>query len=159
MSVSIREPTPLHTCATTTYSTTDPAMTPAMAPAAAPGPRCAPAFMTMKLFGPGVIAATAILLQYLAFGRRAVHHVLPEFLARAAVLFGLLLALLVAFLPSVLGQPPLTHVPPPSAPVISLGALAIHTAVLFDLAVFFLVFGFVVGVLDRFGAAAEEPDA
>jgi multicomponent Na+:H+ antiporter subunit B len=110
-------------------------------------------------FSAGVIAATAILLQYLAFGRRAVHHLLPAYLAPAAVLFGLLLALLVAFLPSVLGQPPLTHVPAPGAAVISLGALAVHTAVLFDLAVFCLVFGFVVGVLDRFGAAAEEPDA
>jgi multisubunit Na+/H+ antiporter MnhB subunit len=110
-------------------------------------------------FSAGVIAATAILLQYLAFGRRAVHHVLPAFLAPAAVFFGLLLALVLAFLPSVLGQPPLTHVPSPGAPVVSLGALAVHTAVLFDLAVFFLVFGFVVGVLDRFGAAGEEPEA
>jgi hypothetical protein len=47
-------------------------------------------------------------------------------------------------------------VPAPDAPVVSLGTLEIHTAVLFDLAVFSLVFGFVVGVLDRFGAAAED---
>ena len=106
---------------------------------------------------PGVIAAAAILLQYLAFGRRAVHHVVPALLAPTAVLLGLLLALTVAFLPAVLGQAPLQHVPAPGDHVITLGALAVHTAVLFDLAVFFLVFGFVVGVLDRFGAAAERP--
>jgi multisubunit Na+/H+ antiporter MnhB subunit len=110
-------------------------------------------------FSAGVIAATAIVLQYLAFGRRAVHHVLPASVAPIAVLCGLLLALLVAFVPSVLGLPLLTHVPAPGAVVMHLGALAVHTAVLFDLAVFLLVFGFVVGVLDRFGAAGEEPRA
>jgi multisubunit Na+/H+ antiporter MnhB subunit len=107
-------------------------------------------------FSGGVIAATAILLQYLAFGRRAVHHVLPPAVAPVAVLFGLLLALLVAFVPMLLGAPVLTHLPAPGQTVVTLGSLALHTAVLFDVAIFFLVFGFVTGVLDRFGAAAEE---
>lgn len=107
-------------------------------------------------FSAGVIAATAILLQYLAFGRRAVRHVLPTAVAPIAVLFGLVLALLVAFVPMLLGEPVLTHAPPPGETVLTFGAVAMHTAVLFDVAVFCLVFGFVTGVLDRFGAAAEE---
>lgn len=107
-------------------------------------------------FSGGVIAATAILLQYLAFGRRAVRHVLPPVVAPIAVFFGLLLALLVAFIPMLFGAPVLTHVPLPGQTVVTLGALAMHSAVLFDVAVFCLVFGFVTGVLDRFGAAAEE---
>ncbi len=107
-------------------------------------------------FSAGVIAATAILLQYLAFGRRAVRHLLPPFLASAAVLGGLLLALLTAFVPTLFGQAVLTHAPPPGAAVVSLGTLEVHTAVLFDVGVFSLVFGFVVGVLDRLAAVAED---
>jgi multisubunit Na+/H+ antiporter MnhB subunit len=107
-------------------------------------------------FSGGVIAAAAILLQYLAFGRRAVRHVLPTAVAPVAVLFGLLLALLVAFIPMLVGEPVLTHMPFPNQTVVTLGTLAMHTAVLFDVAIFCLVFGFVTGVLDRFGAAAEQ---
>jgi multisubunit Na+/H+ antiporter MnhB subunit len=107
-------------------------------------------------FSAGVIAAIAILLQYLAFGRRAMRHVLPPAVAPLAVVSGLMLALLVAFVPMVFGQPVLTHMPPPGRDVISLGTVALHTAVLFDVAIFCLVFGFIIGVLDRFGAAAEE---
>lgn len=107
-------------------------------------------------FSAGVIAATGILLQYLAFGRRAVRHIVPASLVQTAVVAGLLLALAVAFGPLLRGQLPLTHVPGPGDPVISIGTLELHTAVLFDVAVFFLVFGFVVGVLDRIGRAAEQ---
>jgi multisubunit Na+/H+ antiporter MnhB subunit len=107
-------------------------------------------------FSAGVIAAAAILLQYLAFGRRAVRHVVPARLAGAAVAGGLAVALAVAFAPSLLGRPVLAHAPAPGDAVISLGTLELHTAVAFDAAVFCLVFGFVVGVLDLIGGAAEE---
>ena len=107
-------------------------------------------------FSAGVIAAAAILLQYLAFGRRAVRHVVPAPLARAAVVGGLGLALAVAFVPVPLGRTIPTHAPAPGGEVISLGTLELHTAVAFDVAVFCLVFGFVVGVLDLVGGAAEE---
>ena len=110
-------------------------------------------------FSAGVIAATGILLQYLAFGRRAVRRVVPAVLAPAAVSTGLLLALLVAFVPTLFGRAVLTHAPAPNDAVISLGTLEVHTAVLFDVAVFCLVFGFVVGVLDRVGRAAEDVSA
>lgn len=57
-------------------------------------------------------------------------HVLPPTVAPPAVLFGLTLALLVAFLPMLPGQPVLTHTPPPGRDVISFGTVALHTAVL-----------------------------
>jgi multisubunit Na+/H+ antiporter MnhB subunit len=107
-------------------------------------------------FSAGVIAATGVLLQYLAFGRRAVRRVLPPGLVRVAVVGGLLLALLLAFVPTLFGRPVLTHAPAPDQAVSSLGTLELHTAVLFDVAVFCLVFGFVVGVLDHIGGAAED---
>ena len=107
-------------------------------------------------FSAGVIAATGVLLQYLAFGRRAVRRVLPAGLAPVAVVVGLLLALLLALVPTLFGRPVLTHVPAPHEAVVSLGTLELHTAVLFDVAVFCLVFGFVVGVLDHIGQAAED---
>jgi multicomponent Na+:H+ antiporter subunit B len=67
----------------------------------------------------------------------------------------LLLGLLVAFIPMLRAEPVLTHVPHAGEHVITFGTVALHSAVLFDLAIFCLVFGFVIGVLDRFGAAAE----
>src|SRR5919205_282198 len=65
-------------------------------------------------FSAGVIAATGVLLQYLVFGRRAVRRVLPGGLAPTAILIGLLLALLLAFVPTLLGRPVLTHAPAPN---------------------------------------------
>jgi multisubunit Na+/H+ antiporter MnhB subunit len=106
-------------------------------------------------FSAGVIAATGILLQYIAFGRRAVHHVIPRAFAPTAVVVGLLLALSVAFVPILFSQSILTHHPAPNAHVLHFGTLEIHTAVLFDIGVFCLVFGFVVGVLERVGEAVE----
>jgi multisubunit Na+/H+ antiporter MnhB subunit len=110
-------------------------------------------------FSAGVIAAMGILLQYLAFGRRAVRRVLPAAVAPAAVAVGLLLALLLAFLPTLLGRPILMHAPAPDEKVLSFGTIELHTAVLFDAAIFCLVFGFVVGVLDHIGGAAEDEPA
>ena len=64
--------------------------------------------------------------------------------------------LLLAFAPTLFGRPVLTHAPAPDEAVLSLGTLELHTAVLFDVAIFCLVFGFVVGVLDHIGGAAED---
>jgi multicomponent Na+:H+ antiporter subunit B len=107
-------------------------------------------------FSAGVIAATGVLLQYLAFGRRAVRRVVPAGLAPVAIVLGLLLALLLAFVPTLFGRPILTQAPAPGEMVVSLGTLELHTAVLFDVAIFWLVFGFVVGVLDHIGGVAED---
>ncbi len=49
----------------------------------------------------------------------------------------------------------MTQYPRPGEPVPHVGLLAFHTAVLFDLAVFLLVFGFIVSVLGVIGAIEE----
>lgn len=99
-------------------------------------------------FGAAVIAAFGVLLQYVAFG----HQVAARLrLARWLPLIsatGLIIALLTAFVPSLLGRAPLTHAPAPNAKVIHLGTLELLTAVIFDIGVFLLVFGFAVGAID-----------
>ncbi len=95
-------------------------------------------------FSAGVVAGLAVLLQYLALGRREVERLLPVHHAPLVAFAGLLLAFLVAFLPALLGQAPLTHAPAPGEHVVELGSLELHSAVLYDVGVFLLVFGFVV---------------
>lgn len=96
-------------------------------------------------FSAGAMAGIGMLLQYAALGHREARR-LP--LARSgptAIIAGLLLTLLVGMAPLLRGEPPVTHVPRAGAEVVHLGVLELHTAVLFDVGVFLLVFGFVVG--------------
>ena len=65
-------------------------------------------------FAAGVIAALGVLLQYLAFGRAAVHQALPVRHAAKLAVTGLLLSLLVAFVPVLAGGAPLQHAPAPN---------------------------------------------
>ena len=96
-------------------------------------------------FSAGVIAAVGVLLQYLSFGYRAVEESFPWLRFSPYLAFGgLLLALAVAFLPTLSGQAVLTHSPPPGGEVAHFGALELHTAVLFDLGVYGIVLGFTV---------------
>jgi multisubunit Na+/H+ antiporter MnhB subunit len=98
-------------------------------------------------FTAGVIAGLAVLLQFLAFGEREVADQLPVRFAPAIALSGLLLGLIVTFVPVIRGKPILTHEPPPDASVTHLGSVELLTAVAFDVAVFLLVFGFVVSTI------------
>lgn len=98
-------------------------------------------------FSAGVIAATAVVIQYLAFGPDEVERLLPVRWAPRAVPVGLVLALVVVFAPLAAGAPPVTHWPPPGADVAHVGMLKLHTAVLFDLGVFMVVVGFAVSVV------------
>lgn len=98
-------------------------------------------------FAAGVIAALGVLLQYLAFGRTEVEQVLPVRRAPQLAVGGLLLSLLVAFVPVLLGNAPLQHWPAPGAMVVHFGALEIISAVLFDVGVFGLVLGVAVGII------------
>lgn len=107
-------------------------------------------------FAAGVIAALAVLLQYVAFGREEVDRILPVRRAPLLGIVGLLLALAIAFVPAVLGRPPMTHWPAPGASVIHVGTLEVLTAVAFDLGVFLLVFGGVVGAI-RYLSLLQEP--
>lgn len=106
-------------------------------------------------FSAGVIAALAVLMQYLAFGRRVVERILPVHLAPAFGIAGLLIALLVIFWPALLGLPIVTHVPTPEQEVIKLGHLELHTAVLFDIGVFMLVLGFTLTTTDMLARARD----
>jgi multisubunit Na+/H+ antiporter MnhB subunit len=113
-------------------------------------------------FSAGVIAALGILLQYLAFGRAETERMLPIKWIPALTFVGLLLALLVAAIPLVRGDAIFTHVPAPGAAVTELGTLELITAVAFDVAVFLLVLGAVVGIIHSLalGASeAEQPEA
>jgi multisubunit Na+/H+ antiporter MnhB subunit len=95
-------------------------------------------------FSAGVTAASGILLQYLAFKPEVVAELPPVRYSISIALTGLLLAFLVVFGPVLFGLPVLTHFPGPGEEVTTVGMLELHTAVLFDLGVFGLVFGFIV---------------
>ncbi len=73
-------------------------------------------------FSAGLIAAIAVLLQHVVFGYRYVEDLLPIHLARAVALIGLLLMLLVAFLPLLFARPLLTHQPAPDRFPLTLSA-------------------------------------
>ena len=107
-------------------------------------------------FSAGVIAAVAILIQFLAFGREEAERALPLRLIPAAAFAGLLAALCIALWPALRGDPILTHLPLPGAAVVKLGTLELITAVAFDIAVFLLVLGAVVGIIRAVALAEEE---
>lgn len=110
-------------------------------------------------FSAGVVAGTGVVLQFLAFGRGELTKRFPSIRRAPLLTFGgLLLGLLTAFTPVVFGDPILTLYPRPGAEVHHIGLLAFHTAVLFDIAVFLVVFGFIVSVLGLIGAMYENGD-
>ena len=61
-------------------------------------------------------------------------------------------------MPLFVGDPLLTHYPPPGADVIYLGTLELITAVAFDVGVFLLVFGFVVGTIGALASTISEEE-
>lgn len=95
-------------------------------------------------FSAGVTAASGILLQYLAFQPKDVEDLLPVRYSINIAMTGLLLAFSIVFGPVLFGFPLLTHFPHSGEAVTKLGSLELHTATLFDLGVFGLVFGFIV---------------
>jgi multicomponent Na+:H+ antiporter subunit A len=106
-------------------------------------------------FSAGVVAALGVLLRYLAFGHERTRR-LPAVRRSLAVAFcGLLLALGVAAAPLIFGDAPLTHYPPAGSEPVHLGTIELMTAVLFDVGVFVLVFGFTVGVVSVFARAGK----
>lgn len=107
-------------------------------------------------FSAGVIAALGILLQYMAFGRAETERLLPIRLVPALAFAGMLLALAIAAIPLLRGEPLLTHVPAPGAEVVELGTLELVTAVGFDLSIFLLVVGAAVGIIHAIALVAEE---
>ncbi len=104
-------------------------------------------------FTAGVIAALAVLIQYVAFGEREVARFLPVRHAPTVAFSGLALALAVAFVPVLRGEPIMTHAPSPGASVVHLGTVELITAVVFDVGVFLLVLGFAVSAITMFARA------
>ncbi len=98
-------------------------------------------------FSAGVVASLGVLLQYLAFGRRRAEKLPLIRYAGKGALVGLLVALLLAATPVLLGHPLFNHYPGPDSEVVYLGTLELITALLFDASVFLLVFGFAVGTI------------
>lgn len=98
-------------------------------------------------FAAGVIAALAVLLQVVVFGIDEAERQFPLRAAPVVAFAGLGLGLVVAFIPVFLGRPIMTHYPPPGDAVIHLGTVELLTAVLFDVGVFLLVFGFAVSAI------------
>ena len=112
-------------------------------------------------FSAGMICALGVVLRYMAFGHDAA-KVLPVVRHAAAISFiGLLLALAVAAAPLLLGEPVLTHFPRAKlgAEPIHLGTIEVMTAVLFDVGVFMLVFGFAVSLVSFFARAISQREA
>jgi multisubunit Na+/H+ antiporter MnhB subunit len=107
-------------------------------------------------FAAGVVAALGLLLQYAAFGRGAVERALPVRRAPQLAIAGLLVAVLVAVVPWALGAAPLEHAPAPGAEPVHVGTLELVTAFLFDVGVFLLVVGAVVGTIHAIAVTGEE---
>lgn len=108
-------------------------------------------------FSAGVIAATGVSIQYVAFGYRDVEKRVPWLrFAPSAAFLGLLLALTTVFVPALRGDAVLTHLPRPGNEVTHLGTVELLTAVAFDVGVFLVVVGFTVTALSMIGRVAEE---
>jgi multisubunit Na+/H+ antiporter MnhB subunit len=107
-------------------------------------------------FSAGVTAASGVLLQYLAFKPPVVEELPPVRYSVNIAMAGLLLAFSVVFWPAVFGLPPLTHFPRPHEEVSTWGTLEFHTAILFDLGVFGLVFGFIVTTMRALMRVEQE---
>lgn len=96
-------------------------------------------------FSAGVIAALVVIIQGLAFGAEEMEQMVLARLAPMLAFIGLAIAYSIAFVPAIFGEPMMNHYPTMNEPVIHFGALEIITPVLFDIAVFLVVYGFCVG--------------
>ena len=109
-------------------------------------------------FAAGVVASLGVMLQHLALGRREAERLAVVRHAPLLTGAGLVLSLLVATVPLFLGDPVLTHYPRPGESVIHLGTLELITPVLFDVGIFLMVFGFVVGTMNAFAHTIAEEE-
>ncbi len=98
-------------------------------------------------FSAGVIAALVVIVQGLAFGAEELERIAAARLAPLLGFVGLGLAYALAFVPVLFGYPILTHFPRMNHYASHFGALEFITPVLFDIAVFLVVYGFCVGAM------------
>lgn len=107
-------------------------------------------------FSAGVIAALGVIMQYVTYGTTVAEKLRPVRYARQTALAGLLIALSVAFIPVLRGQPIMTHYPGPDHHATHLGSLELTTPFLFDIGVFLLVMGVCVGIFDLLAHATQR---
>ena len=98
-------------------------------------------------FSAGVIAALVVIVQGLAFGAEELEHMAVARLSSLLAFIGLALAYAIAFTPVLFGEPLMTHFPTINQHAVHFGALEFITPVLFDVAVFLVVYGFCVGAI------------
>lgn len=108
-------------------------------------------------FSAGVVAALGILMQYLAFGRYEVERTLPVRGIGVLSYVGLLIALTVALVPLLLGDPLFTHYPAPGSDVIYIGTIELITAVAFDCGIALLVLGYGTGIISLVSRVMDDP--
>ena len=104
-------------------------------------------------FSAGVIASLGIVLQGVVFGAKEFDRLPLVRYAPLAAFAGLFIALAVAFMPVLFGNPIFLHQPLAGAKAQHFGALEFITPVAFDIGVFLIVVGFCVGTI---GAVARE---
>jgi len=108
-------------------------------------------------FAAGVVAALAVVLQWLAApgdaGRRVAVSWWP-----VVAFCGLSGAILLAAALAARDTELLTHLPAPGGGVVKVGTAELITAVAFDVTVFALVLGAVLGILGAIATTKEEPE-
>lgn len=107
-------------------------------------------------FSAAVIAALGVAVQGVAFGADEFDRLPLVRYAPVGSMIGLVIALSLAFLPVLWGYPVMTHFPKAGEHVIHFGTLELITAVLFDVSVFLVVFGFGVGVVMAIARTSRE---
>ena len=107
-------------------------------------------------FSAGVIASLGVLMQCVAFGPEELETLPLVKYAPAGTFAGLFLSLMIVFVPTLFGDPLLTHWPPAGDKAKHFGTLEFITPVLFDIGVFLVVFGFCVGVLGAIARAQQR---
>jgi len=109
-------------------------------------------------FSAGAIAALGAILQFVSREHQTAARLAGARFAWPLVSGGLLLALGVTIAPVLFGVAPVTHVPLPGDYVPHLGALAIHSPVLFDVGIAILVYGALVATFDRLVPAFDDEE-
>jgi len=109
-------------------------------------------------FSAGVVASLGVLLQYLAFGRRRAERLPLVGLVGKGAFAGLLVALLVAAVPVLMGDPVMTHYPRAGSGAVYIGTIELITAFLFDAAVFMVVLGFAIGTTKLIADTIADED-
>ncbi len=98
-------------------------------------------------FSAGVVAALVVAVQGLAFGAEEMERMVFARMAPIMAFSGLAIAYAIAFIPPLFGHPAMLHQPTMNEPATHFGVIEFITPVLFDVAVFLVVYGFCVGAM------------